>query len=862
MVRTDKNYNGTMATAGGVAIFVPQDWSCLEVDIRPLGNHCESLTVVITPSGESATAFILNTMYNHPGNHISPQFISDLKNYRCNGQRLPLMITGDLNSPHTAFGSRTINEYGSSLFQIINNENLIVINNDKEPTYYSNATGLENILDLVIVDSEMNKLIADCSVRGDIGSDHLPVVTTLNQKIRYKLRELVNMKQWAITIDKKISCYTATENIDENIETISRLFQEAKSESTFIGKSFRRNLPLEIRQFINLRRSLLKSKKKATTDLAKKVITRQYNRINHIVQRKLKEYDDRALEKLASDVCQTDDLGKMWKLFNRYKNGEEEISKPETPLMRPCGNLTVNAKEKCDEFSRHMNSVHQTPENPMFDIDFKRQLDSSMDKQRNKATETSINPIQVAKLRELLASTKSGSSPGEDSVSYDILKLCSDTSLQAICNIFNQCLNDNIFPVAWKSAKLRMILKPGKDPTQASGYRPISLISCMGKLLEKYINISLMKELNEKKFFKPVQAGYTKGRSSQEHLFRLSQDVMNGFKSRKCTAGLFLDVKAAFDCVWLNGLKSKIQKIGLSKQLENILFSFLENRTLRIFENGTWSEIVYLGAGTPQGSILSPILYLIYMNDATDGLNTDQLCVSQYADDIGTWTTGDTVKEIMQNMQRGVNQLEKWCHKWFVTLNPLKSQLVVFTKCLRHKEEMKETNFTIKLFGHSIQIVPEVVFLGVIFDQRMTWEPQYRNTVSRAHKRLNLLRRICSLAKDPNPNILAKLYQSLIIPIFEYSSICSISAAECHIEKLQLVQNMALRVVMKSPKYITIHDLHDCTGFVTIKDHLVSYAKQRVKTMRKNSNILEKSIEQYNRVKHILENQSPMDVIF
>ena len=73
---------------------------------------------------------------------------------------------------------------------------------------------------------------------------------------------------------------------------------------------------------------------------------------------------------------------------------------------------------------------------------------------------------------------------------------------------------------------------------------------------------------------------------------------------------------------------------------------------------------------------------------------------------------------------------------------------------------------------------------------------------------------------------------------------------------------MALRVVMKSPKYITIHDLHDCTGFVTIKDHLVSYAKQRVKTMRKNSNILEKSIEQYNRVKHILENQSPMDVIF
>ena len=79
MIREDKNYNGAMATAGGVAILIPQNWSCNRVNIRLPGNHCESLTVIVTPAGVNTNPFKLNTTYNHPGNHISPQFIVDLK---------------------------------------------------------------------------------------------------------------------------------------------------------------------------------------------------------------------------------------------------------------------------------------------------------------------------------------------------------------------------------------------------------------------------------------------------------------------------------------------------------------------------------------------------------------------------------------------------------------------------------------------------------------------------------------------------------------------------------------------------------------------------------------------------------------
>ena len=207
MVREDKIYNGPTATAGGVALLVPQDWSCLKVNIQPTGDQCESLTVIVTPIGENAKSFKLNTLYNHPGNHISPTFITNLKNHLSNGKNLPLLIVGDLNCPHQAFGSRTTNEYGNSLLQIINNESLILINDDKEPTYFSNASGLHNILDLVIADIEMNRLITCCGVSGDVGSDHFPVVTTLYLKIKQKLRQIVIMKQRSSNIESWLARY-------------------------------------------------------------------------------------------------------------------------------------------------------------------------------------------------------------------------------------------------------------------------------------------------------------------------------------------------------------------------------------------------------------------------------------------------------------------------------------------------------------------------------------------------------------------------------------------------------------------------------------------------------------------------------
>ena len=127
--------------------------------------------------------------------------------------------------------------------------------------------------------------------------------------------------------------------------------------------------------------------------------------------------------------------------------------------------------------------------------------------------------------------------------------------------------------------------------------------------------------------------------------------------------------------------------------------------------------------------------------------------------------------------------------------------MVLFTRCPRHK---KEGVFSVKLFGESIPLASEAEFLGVTFDSYLTWEAQTAKIVAKAYTRLNLIRIVSGLTKEKNPTVLLKLYQSIILSVFEYSSICLVSAAECHLEKLQLQQNQALRCILNLPAYVSI----------------------------------------------------------
>ena len=863
MIRADKESTQTMATAGGVALMVPNTWTCVRQDLAK-GNDFEALAVILLSPEANHPPMKIVVIYNHPGHYLPEILLKQFKEITFNGHEIGGFIVGDLNCPHAVFGSRTSNEFGSRLIRNLNQEDFLFFPT-QSPTYFSNATGLENVLDLVIADQEGSQYLESCYVEGDVGSDHLPVIAKLCFGKRPVPRVKVDFSQWAKTVDMKLENFMAPESIDDFIDRLNRIFKESREENSWVYVPKKRALPREILEDIKLRKSLLKNRKKATTDIAKRVLTKQYNKINHKIQEQIKVFDENEIQALAERVGNSRTTYDMWRSFNQFKNKNRQAEEPEAPLTKPDGKMTADNNERCAEFARYLGTVHQTPDDPLFDNAFKSEIDSQIQAEPVIINNESIPPIQLPNLKELLLETKAKSSPGEDGVSYALLKKCSDNTKQVICNLLNLCLAKNEFPTLWKKAKVRMLPKPGRDKRRAANYRPISLLSCLGKILERYIYIYLIKELQDKKFFNKNQAGFIKGRSAHEHLFRLAQGIENGFKRRDCTLGLFLDVKAAFDSVWANGLKYKIKKIGLSAQLKNLLFSFLDNRSLNVFipygANGIWSDTVDLRAGTPQGSCLSPLLYIIFVNDLTDCLDLSQVCASQYADDVGMWTTDANAQVAERRLQKQVINLEKWCRKWHVSLHPAKSQLILYTKCPRHGEQLPNGP-SIIVFGEQIKVAKEADFLGVKFDARLTWEPQFRKMVAKAYSRLNLLRAISAASKTgPSPNVIRDLYKKTILSIFEYSAICIANATETHMRKIQIIQNQAIRVMLQTPAYVSIDDLHDCAGLLTVKHHLIGCAKKRISSMEKSSPLIKDVIEEHKSVSHIRENPSTLDII-
>ena len=288
-----------------------------------------------------------------------------------------------------------------------------------------------------------------------------------------------------------------------------------------------------------------------------------------------------------------------------------------------------------------------------------------------------VEDVDAQRLIKLVKFLKRGKAPGTNTIHNEVLRLGTITSLfHQLAKLFTSSIQLGYTLTAWKIATL---LKPDKLPSLTTSYRPISLISSIMKLFEMLIEQRLRSHLKQIGFINKHQSGFRKAKSTDDHIFRLSQAIMESFNRGEHVVATFLDVEKAFDNVWHNGLRYKIFQLDLPTKMTRWPSDFLAGRVIQVNVNGFLSNQINPKAEVRQSSVLTPLLFLIYVDDLPTP-HHKQNSLSQFADDTAQWAFSLNVRFAAKPLQEGLLNLAMWCTKWRIKLNPEKTKVIIFSR--------------------------------------------------------------------------------------------------------------------------------------------------------------------------------------
>jgi len=271
-------------------------------------------------------------------------------------------------------------------------------------------------------------------------------------------------------------------------------------------------------------------------------------------------------------------------------------------------------------------------------------------------------------------------------------------------------------PSIWKHAQIILIHKPGKPPENSSSYRPISLLSVIGKLFEKILLKRITKIATVNKIIPDFQFGFKSKHSTIHQLHRVVDQISSAFESKQICIGIFLDIAQAFDRVWHPGLLFKLKSF-LPAPYYLLIKSYLNQRTFVTKINGTFSNSQIATAGVPQDSDIAPFLFNVFTSDLPLNENT---LLGTFPDDTAILATDKNPIHAAQKIQNHLNVLNNWFHDWKIQVNPSKSSQITFT--------LRSLECPATFIGNEqIPSSTQTKYLGLILDKRLIWGPHLKN---------------------------------------------------------------------------------------------------------------------------------------
>lgn len=421
----------------------------------------------------------------------------------------------------------------------------------------------------------------------------------------------------------------------------------------------------------------------------------------------------------------------------------------------------------------------------------------------------------------ILMGLDSGSSPGWDGIPTKFLKISRDFIVPLICQLANLCFATGKFPSSFKRSLITPVHKGG-DMSDVNNYRPISVLTSFSKIIEKLLNNRLISYLNKHDILSNSQYGFRRGRSTQDAVKALTNEIItNVDKGNKCLT-VFLDLKKAFDTVSVPILLHRLETIGIRGVALSLFKSYLCDRIQQVKIGNLISDEENITYGVPQGSVLGPTLFLIYINELCN-IRSSGGRIFSYADDTAVVFTGTSWNTLKVTAELGLKEIASWLNANLLTLNINKTNFICFTP---NQRTQPGADFGIVIHGcanllqisncncQNIQQVSSTRYLGITVDQRLSWHPHIEIIMTRVRKLIWIFK---ALRHIMPAQILNKIYVALAQSVITYCIPIWGGATKIKFLDVERAQRSLIKVMYFKPYKYSTDNLYRISGLLTVR---------------------------------------------
>jgi retron-type reverse transcriptase len=750
-------------------------------------NQIEATCLVINTS--NAGALTIAAIYNPPACHLLDKDLDALLT-----SPGPTILCGDFNAKHAAWHSRRCNPSGKELHSYASRHQDVFVKGPTEPTLYHAASYLPDVIDIIVY-KNLN-LNIDLTTLKELSSDHNPVLIEIGAPTRPRTTTTKNTS-WPIFTDAiqkllpQVPKILDNDQLETAIDNLTSAISQAIDRATTHKTTTFANptqLPLAVRELIREKNRARRRYQRSLDPRDKTIMTALQND----VKRAIREHRNSAWEDMLQSLDPQD--RNYWRFIDRFKNRKD--STPSLPLHGRHG-LVFSDEDKAEVLADSLASQCRTVQENTND-DLIRLVHREVRRTLADDPHTRLRHTNPGEVQQIIKQLKKRKAPGPDGIPNEALK---SLPLKGICHlvaIINASLRLRHFPRKWKIADVVTIPKPGKDRLFPQNFRPISLLPTMGKVLEKIIDVRLKQEIQDKNVIPNTQAGFRALHSTTQQAMRVVELITQGFNHREATGAIFLDVSKAFDTVWHKGLLYKMTGHGLSLPLTQLISSFLRSRKFRIKHQTCRSTPRSIEAGVPQGSILAPTLFNIYVADMPTSPGTH---LAQYADDTAIIARSRNSDQLGKKLQRAAETVERWFSDWRLAVNPDKSSAVLFQRRRLTKPD------NIIMFDQDIPWTETAKYLGLLLDERLTWIPHTDQQTAKASAMISSLYPMFARNSRLSVDNKLLLYKTIIRPMMTYASPAWAYSGKT--DKMQRLQNRVLRWAVNAPWYVRNRRIHE-----------------------------------------------------